>query len=211
MAICCNPGHPDFLCNPDIFSQRLIARIEHKGGALMRVYAGVIQANSNFDDIAGFIIEEKNEDALRCYGNAFKGYRSAKSELEERLSGMPDMAAEFVKQANKARGAIEKLGLDWEALDYKTFFARRFLEQQTLLQRLNTVLGIQSQGKALIERGDLAALLDLMVESVRALTEVACTNLTAGVTASRQAGLCSQLIARELLEGPGRGKGKGRF
>ena len=60
---------------------------------------------------------------------------------------------------------------------------------------------MESQGRELLEKGDISAVLQLMVESIRALSEMTSKNIAANVAASRLFGEYSQLITREIEKG----------
>ncbi len=195
MAICCNPGGVA-MWESNIFSRDLVATIEHSGSEVMRSWSDAIRANSNFDDIVGFVIEGDIPQALESYEKAFQLYRSAQSRLDRMLNSMPGTRDRFIEQAEKMTNNIRALGLDKRGLDYEAFFARRLTELQKLKNKIDTIITMEAHGRTLLEKNDLSTLWQLMVESIRSITVTVAEVSSANVADSRLFGEFSQLVTR---------------
>lgn len=194
MAICCNPGHVSMWLE-DVFPRSLTAKIEHSGSEVMRSWADAISANSNFDDIVGFVLEGETKQAIDAYIKAFQLYRSAQSRLDRVIKSMPVTSAQFVEIADKKLPRqIKALGLNARGLDYNAFFGRRHTEFQQLKNKIDTIIAMEKSGRALLEKNDISMLWQLMAESIRSITETISKISSANVADSRLFGEFSQLI-----------------
>ena len=193
MAICCNPASPSLLAT---FPPDVVGPIEHSMSELMRAWADTISGNSNFDDLAGFALEEDWGRALEAYDQAMKLNRSAQSRLKRLQDSMPSMVDKFLAQAERVQPQIRELSLDKAGLDFKTFFSSRSADLQDLDKKIGTLLAAEAIGRRLLEKKQFYAWWQEMVEKIRPVSESVCKGLSASVADSRQYGLLTLLITR---------------